>query len=120
MKDVTRDAVWEALKAGRAYVAFDWMADPTGFAFVAARGATTWPIGSEVAGASGVRLRAEAPHAGTIKLVRNGTVTEQFESRAMDVSIEEPGNYRVEVWLKIADELRPWILSNPIYVRESK
>lgn len=120
MKELTREAVWDALKAGRAYVAFDWMADPTGFAFVAARGETSWPMGSEVSGASGVRLRAEAPLAGTIKLVRNGVIAEQFESRTMDVAIKEPGNYRVEVWLKIADELRPWILSNPIYVRESK
>src|SRR5262249_51309436 len=33
MKELTKEAVWEALEAGRAYVAFDWIADPRGFDF---------------------------------------------------------------------------------------
>ncbi len=31
MTELSEDAVWESLRAGRAYVAFDWMADATGF-----------------------------------------------------------------------------------------
>ena len=66
--------MWEALQAGRAYVAFDWIADPTGFVFRADRGDDTWPMGSEVPFAADLRLRAEAPLEGTFKLVRDGEV----------------------------------------------
>ena len=33
------------------------------------------------------------------------------------LAVTEPGNYRVEVWLKVAGEDMIWILSNPFYVR---
>ena len=118
MNELSRESVWEVLKAGRAYVAFDWMADPTGFVFRADRGDQSWPIGGEVPGAAGLRLRAATPLVGTIKLVRNGRFVAERQSATLDETVDEPGVYRVEVWLTIAGEPRPWILSNPIYVRE--
>ena len=39
------------------------------------------------------------------------------DGTSIDVPIDKPGVYRVEVWLTLAGEPRPWILSNPIYVR---
>jgi hypothetical protein len=117
LREVNEENVWEALNAGRAYVAFDWMADPTGFVYRADRGDETWPLGSEVSGAAKLHLRAEAPLAGTFKLVRNGQEIFKQNGNAIDVPIDEPGNYRVEVWLTLAGEARPWILTNPIYVR---
>ncbi len=118
MPELSEKSVWEALKAGRAYVAFDWMADPTGFVFRADRADRMYPMGSEVPGAAGVRLRAAAPLAGTFKLVRDGKEVSRVDGDALDATISEPGNYRVEVWLTLAGETRPWILSNPIYVRK--
>jgi PHP domain len=117
MHELTTANVCEALNAGRAYVAFDWMADPSGFVFRADRDGDTWPMGSEVPGPAGVRLRAEAPLNGTLKLIRNGEVVSEQAGNALDTTIDRPGNYRVEVWLTLAGEARPWILSNPIYVR---
>jgi hypothetical protein len=117
LRELTEQDVWEALRAGRAYVAFDWIADPTGFVLRADRGAETWPMGSEVDLAEGLRLRAESPLDGAFKVVRNGEVILEQTTSAVDVAIDKPGNYRVEVWLTLAGEPRPWILSNPIYVR---
>jgi hypothetical protein len=117
LKEINEDSVWEALKASRAYVAFDWFADPTGFVYQAARGDETFPIGSEVSLGDGVKLRAEAPLAGKFKLIRDGEVVTEQDGPAIDVAIERPGVYRVEVWLTLAGEARPWILTNPIYVR---
>jgi hypothetical protein len=117
MTELSETSVWETLKAGRAYVAFDWIADPSGFVLRADRGATTWPMGSEVPLAADLRLRAEAPLEGAFKLVRNGEVVHEQTTGAIDVPVDKPGNYRVEVWLTLAGEARPWILSNPIYVR---
>ena len=119
MNELSREQVWDSLKAGRAYVAFDWMADPAGFAFVAQRGEARWTMGSELTGAAGLRLRAAAPLSARFKLLRDGAVIEERDTHSLDVTLDQPGNYRVEVWLKIADELRPWILSNPIYVRQA-
>jgi hypothetical protein len=115
-----REAVWDALKRSRAYVAFDWMADPSGFAFIAASDTQKWPMGAEVPISDGLRLRVATPVAGTIKLLRNGQTIREATGRTLDETIAEPGNYRVEVWLAIAGENRPWILSNPIYVRASR
>jgi hypothetical protein len=53
---------------------------------------------------------------GKIRLMRNGNVVHEETARDIRVPITEPGVYRAEVWLTIADEERPWILTNPIYV----
>ena len=98
-------------------MAFDWIADPTGFVFCAEAENESWPIGSEVSTAPGLRLRAEAPLEGHFKLVRNGEVILEREGPSIDVPVKQPGVYRVEVWISLAGEARPWILSNPIYVR---
>jgi hypothetical protein len=117
LSEVTPESVWQALRASRAYVAFDWMADPTGFVARAQRGDENWPIGSEVRLADGLRLRAEAPLSGVFKLVRNGEIVSQHDGHALDVAVDKAGVYRVEVWLNLAGENRPWILTNPFYVR---
>ncbi len=117
LPEITEASIWDALKEGRAYVAFDWIADPTGFVFRADRAADTWPMGAEVPGPAGVRLRAEAPLEGHFKLLCDGTAVLEQDGNAIDVPVEKAGNYRVEVWLTLAGEPRPWILSNPIYIR---
>jgi hypothetical protein len=118
--EVNEAEVRLALNAGRAYVAFDWIADPTGFVFRADRGTESWPIGSEVPYAAGLQLRAEAPLAGRFKLVRNGAVVREQSGPMLDFPVDQPGIYRVEVWLNLAGEVRPWILTNPIYVRATR
>jgi hypothetical protein len=117
MHELTSENVWEALQAGRAYVAFDWIADPSGFVFRADRGSESWAMGSEVPGAANLRLRAEAPLDANFKLLRNGEVIHEQAGHAIDFPVDKPGNYRVEVWVSMVGEGRPWILSNPIYVR---
>jgi len=120
MNEVSPDAVWIALREGRAYVGFDWLADPTGFAFIATRGDTMWTMGGRPAIKDGITLKAEAPLAGTMRLLRDGEVVHDVSDRQLKYDADEPGVYRVEVHLTIDDELRPWILSNPIYVRSGE
>lgn len=118
--ETTEKQVWGALIEGRAYVAFDWLADPTGFVYEAARNGETWAIGSELPMADGLRLRAEAPLEGRFKLMRDGAAVFDQVGTGMDYDVQGPGVYRVEVWLNVAGEDRPWILSNPIYVRSNE
>lgn len=125
LPEVTRDEVWQALQAGRAYVSFDWLGDPTGFRYVAQRGDRRWQMGAELtdselsSGADDgpLELVAAAPLPGLFKLVRDGEVIGEERSANFRYEVTEPGIYRLEVWLIVAEELRPWILSNPIYIR---
>ncbi len=125
MNDITRESVWDALRSGRAYVAFDWMADPTGFVYLAEQKAkdadnTTpkqWPMGSELPLTEGLTLRAEAALPVAWKLLRNGKVLSESKGKTFAFEVEQPGVYRVEAWLKFVGEPRLWVLSNPIYIR---
>jgi len=117
MNEFNEAAVREALAAGRAYVAFDWICDPTGFNFHAAGGDGVVPMGSEVSMTPGLLLQAEAPLSANFRLIRDGKEIHHNRSHKMDYKVDKPGVYRVEVWLNFPGEPRTWILSNPIYVR---
>ena len=117
MAELTERAVWEALEAGRAFVAFDWLGDSTGFDFAAYVQKNRYEMGSQVTLSEGLKIQAQAPLPGKWKLLRNGEIVVEESGRKIEVAVSEPGNYRVEVWLKIAGEDMIWILSNPIYVR---
>ena len=118
LPELTEAAVRRALREGSAYVAHDWLCDPTGFAFIAERnGKRIGGMGSTLKQAGGLRLRLAAPAAGTIRLFRNGVAIREAQSDRMDLEIGEPGAYRAEVWLMLDGELRPWIYSNPIRIQ---
>jgi hypothetical protein len=110
-------SVWEALEAGRAFVAFDWLADATGFDFAALSPSCRFEMGSRLAFEKGLRIQAQAPLSVDWKLLRNGKVIMESLGRTLDVPATGPGNYRVEAWLKIAGEKMIWVLSNPLYIR---
>ncbi len=116
MKELTKDAVWDALEAGRAFVAFDWLAEAAGFDFAALSESARHEMGSRVKIEKGLRLRAQAPLRANWKLIRNGKLFLESNGDSLDVPVTEPGNYRVEAWLPIAGEKMIWILSNPIYI----
>jgi hypothetical protein len=118
LSEINEDHVRQALASGRAYVAFDWLADPTGFVYRADRGALNWDVGSQVTFANDLYLRAEAPLEARFKLVRDGQIALEQDGTGFEFRVDKPGVYRVEVWLTLAGEDRPWILTNPIYVRE--
>jgi hypothetical protein len=117
LTELSEKAVWEALNAGRAFVAFDWLADATGFDFAAVSEGHRAEMGSRLSLENNVTLRAQAPLPVQWKLIRNGKVVSEPRGRALEFSVSEPGNYRVEAWLEVAGEKTIWILSNPLYIR---
>lgn len=116
MTELSQPAVWEALERGRAFVAFDWIADATGFQFAAVAGEARHEMGSRVALAPDLRLIGQSPLPARWKLIKNGKLHSEIGGDALDVRVTDPGIYRVELWLDIAGEERPWIFSNPLYV----
>lgn len=108
-----------ALRAGHAYVAHEWLGDATGFAFIAqSRDLKIAGImGDEVAMRAGLKIKAEVTLACELKLFRNGELIKKVEARQVEFEPQERGIYRLEAWLRVGGETRPWIYSNPIYVR---
>jgi hypothetical protein len=117
MKDLSEKDVRETLDAGRVYVSFDWLCDPTGFVYHAKQGDKTFEMGSEVPFSAGLALEAEAPLPANFRLIRNGKEVSNSVSRTFKHAVTEPGNYRLEAWVNLPQEPKVWILSNPIYVR---
>ena len=118
LPELNQNAVWEALEAGRAYVAFDWLADATGFdwAAVSTSGSRS-EMGSRLTWEKGLTLHGQAPLPVQWKVLRNGKVVAQSTGRKLEMPVTEPGNYRAEAWLKIAGEDTIWVLANPLYIR---
>jgi hypothetical protein len=117
LTELSPKAVWEALEAGRAFVAFDWLADATGFDFAVRSPSGRHEMGSRPKFQEGLRARGQAPLPARWKLLRDGKVVAETTGRTLDVPVVEAGNYRVEVWLRAGGEEKVWILSNPVYVR---
>jgi hypothetical protein len=104
-----RALVYDALRDGRCYIANDQVANACGFAFWA----DDIPMGAEATYRRGVTVHVRTPHAAEIRLLRDGELIATANSNELHHPIERHGIHRVEVFLN----KRPWIYSNPIYIR---
>ena len=116
LKELSENSVRECLDAGRAYVAFDWIADSRGFDFAANSGTVRHEMGSQVSQVPGLVLTATTPLPVHWRLIRNGEVIFESDGQTFSSEVDRAGVYRCEAWLDVADERTIWILSNPIYV----
>ena len=116
LTELSQPAVWQALNNGRAFVAFDWMADATGFDFAAESEGVRYEMGSQLMLSQETKLTGQSPLHAHWKLVRNGKLVSQSDGTTFEASVTDAGNYRVELWLNLAGEDRIWILSNPIFI----
>ena len=111
-------SVREALRNGHAYVAHNWLCEASGFAFIAeAKGRRVAVMGDEVKLTEGLKFKVETPVACTLKLLRNGELMQTAHSDKLEFAPTTAGVYRLEAWLELDGEQRPWIYANPIYVR---
>ncbi len=114
---VTEEDLFSALLAGRAYVAFDWLADPSGFRFAAETAAGPVEMGGETQLTQQPRLVAQANMPCVLRLLRNGEELQRVEQGELTAPVTQAGVYRLEAWVRLGETLRPWIYTNPIYVR---
>jgi hypothetical protein len=113
--------VFDALRAGRCYIAVDSLAPARGFSFWAERATgdgSAVPMGAEEQADQWV-LKASAPRPAELRLIRDG---ERLASAPSSTSIVHrtegrPGVYRVEARVVAGGRERTWIMSNPIYLR---
>ena len=111
-------AVLAALRQGQSYVSLDLWNDPTGFAFsVYDEKKRAWPGGDFIRDGQAI-LEAKLPRPGRIRLMRDGRlVKEEHRRAALQWDLDLPGVYRVEAQQLVSGRWRPWIYSNPIWVR---
>lgn len=110
--------VYEAMKEGRLHLAHDRLASSRGFRFryVFQEGAIL-EMGEERPFRPGT-LFVETPQKGEIRMVRNGRLVARRTGKRFSHAVEKPGVYRVEVYRRAPFfGFRPWIFSNPIYLR---
>jgi acetyl esterase/lipase len=112
----TDRAIRDSLRKGHVYVAHDWLCDPTGFRFVATNNLGIFDIGDQVPLMNNTRLMASLPVAAKIKIIHNGAVVSETEGSEVSFTAKEQGPYRLEAWLAVDGEERPWIYASPIYL----
>jgi len=110
--------IYDAIMAGRCFVAYDLPAPTKGFTFKARGLEQSAMMGEEISVKGGVTLQAHLPSQAEIHLLKDGkNIGVWKQSYACTHSANEPGVYRVEVYRNYLGKKRGWIYSNPIYVR---
>lgn len=114
-RELKEDQIRQSLRDGHAYIAFEWLCDPSGFSFNAVNDFGVYDMGDRVPLLPNTRLFARFPVNAHIKLIHNGTAVADYEGTEFTFTPAEEGAYRLEAWLAVGGEERPWILSNPFY-----
>jgi hypothetical protein len=109
------DPLTDALRRGHSYVSFDILGYVPDFAFYAESGGSKVMMGDEASFSSGTKLKVELPaSADEIAIFHDGVRAASTENASdFEYSPTQPGAWRVEAYRRG----RPWILSNPVYLR---
>jgi hypothetical protein len=108
------DRLYGALKQGHAYFAMEVVGEVREFTFLAHRGEEVLGImGDEVILVPNLELTATLPAPASLTLMKDGQAIATTIGSSWSVPVTEPGAYRLEA----ARVNKPWIFSNPIYVR---
>jgi predicted metal-dependent phosphoesterase TrpH len=111
------ELVYDALREGRCYISVDAIAPGRGFRFWADGAEGKRAIMGEEHPAGQWTLRTLFPGRARIVLRRNGEQIAEADGSSLEHAVSEPGAYRVEAHRNWRGRERPWIYSNPIYLR---
>ncbi len=119
-QELGESSLREALTNGHMYVAHDWLCDPTGFMFGAGNNLGIFTMGDSVPMMGGrTRLMAATPLEAKLRLIHNGTMIQETLGTNLTFEAKEAGPYRLEAWLSVDGEDRPWVYSNPVYLKSA-
>ena len=119
--DPTLDArrLLDAVRAGRVFTAIDAIAGPAWVDYHVTRGDVRRNMGETLTFEDETTLvfRSTLPSEARAVLLRDGVETAESATGELRFRAAGPGAYRVEVRLPLWEV--PWIVTNPIYLRES-
>jgi len=107
----------KALERGRAYVTMEYFHDAKGFSFSLSDETREVTMGDELLLEGEAMAEVHLPEKGKIRIVQDGNTVAEAVCKKMIYRIAHEGVYRAEAYLKVWGRYRPWIFSNPIYVR---
>ncbi len=116
-KDIA--ALLSALKKGRVYVAGESFHESKGFSLVLTDNSQSACMGDDFMLENEACLTATFPATAKIRIIKDGTLIREEIGQDLTGSISKPGVYRVEAYLRVLGKYRPWIFSNPIYVKKA-
>jgi hypothetical protein len=105
-----RALVYDALGAGRCYIAVDALAPARGFSFWASDGT----LMGEEAPFARQTLHASLPRPAELRLVRDGAVVESIAGASLEWQADRPGVYRVDARLPYRGRPRTMNLSKTV------
>ncbi len=101
LKDLSAQALYDALSRGHAFVGHDLVADTRGFIFAALRGKSVCGVmGDSVKYGPGLQLYAYLPSPGEIVLFKDGKETSRAQGQHAVFPLTSPVIYRVEATRK--------------------
>ena len=113
-----RSAILAALAAGNGFVGYDALCSSRGFRFSAVGHAGETNMGDVIELRDNITLQVKTPAPGIIRIVHDGAGVFEIRADAATYEVKRPGVYRAEVMsLHKLHKPRPWIFTNPIYVR---
>lgn len=115
-RDCTEPEILDSLRAGRAFIAFDMLADATGFVCLAESPDQRAVMGESIPLQPNLSLKCASPQACRFSLIKDGSRMKQAEGTEWSMDLTETGKYRVEAELSILGNWTPWVYTNPIEV----
>lgn len=103
-------SVYEALEAGHAYIAYDYLADASGFIFEGKSAGKKVIMGDSL-DQPPAQLSVFSPQEARLKLITQGAIVKEVEGKTLKAEVSEIGAYRVEAYY----QGKPWVFTNPIY-----
>ena len=113
-----KEEVYGAMREGRLFIAHEKICSARGFRFSFQPDAGSRLVMGEEAPFQAGDFVVSLPHAGEVRLLKDGNLEKKWRSREVAYRALDPGVYRVEVYRYVFPfGWRPWIFSNPIYLR---
>ncbi|MEN6622112.1 MAG: hypothetical protein ABFD50_11245 [Smithella sp.] len=110
--------IYNSLQRGCCYAALDYFRSAKGFVFKITQDKEEYFMGDSLVLKDKADLFISLPAAARLRIIRNGTLYAQEINSEIELSIREQGIYRMEAHLKRYGKYRPWIFSNPIFVKQ--
>ncbi len=113
-----RILIYDALRQGHCYLGYDLPASTKGFRFSAQSKNGTAIMGDTTQFTDSPTLQINLPQKAEVHLLKDGQVILTHKNRkTTEFQVNQPGVYRVEVYINYKERRRAWIFSNPIYIR---
>jgi hypothetical protein len=110
-----RQKLYDAIIEGRCFIAYDYLQSAEDFSFRCFQNHKIWVMGQELEYKPGLLLEVSSPHAAELYMFKDGVVIDKNSGVRLETPADGPGVYRVEAKL----EGRPWVYTNPIYIRDT-